>query len=168
MDWITIKNKTESWIKKYRYVVLIVMIGLVLMSLPEKKAETVTNESTEDTIHLHNAQEEEKRLEQILGRIKGVGEVEVMLTLLSSQQTIYQTDIDSSDSGNNERSNTVIITDSERANSGLISRIDAPQYMGAVIVCKGGNDPVVRLAVVDAVSKALGLSSNEISVLKMK
>jgi stage III sporulation protein AG len=64
--------------------------------------------------------------------------------------------------------NTVIVSNSDRANSGLITRIEAPKYMGAVIVCKGGNDPNVRLAIVDAVSKSLGLSSNEISVLKMK
>lgn len=168
MDWVSIKHKADTWFKKYRYVALIVAIGLVLITLPTKPKEESKQVSTTNAAVLNNSTEEEMRLEKILARINGVGEVDVMLTLACSQQTVYQTDTDLSDSGNSQRNNTVIVSNSDRANSGLITRIEAPKYMGAVIVCKGGNDPNVRLAIVDAVSKSLGLSSNEISVLKMK
>ena len=168
MDWVNVKSKAGSWFKKYRYVVLIVAIGLVLISLPTKSKQVTSETVTTESVYISDAADDEKRLEQILSRITGVGEVNVMLTLACSQQTIYQTDTDSSDSGNTQRKDTVTVTDRERANTGLITRIDAPKYLGAVIVCKGGNDPGVQLAIVDAVSKALGLNSNEISVLKMK
>lgn len=168
MDWVKLKNKANTWFQKYRYVVLIVLIGLVLITLPTKSKETTGENATIETSDLYTAADEERRLENILGRISGVGEVDVMLTLACSQQTVYQTDTDSSDSGNTQRKDTVIVTDKDRANSGLITRVEAPKYMGAVIVCKGGDDVNVRLAVVDAVSKALGLGSNDISVLKMK
>jgi hypothetical protein len=40
--------------------------------------------------------------------------------------------------------------------------------MGAVIVCQGADKPVVRLAIVEAVADATGLSTDTITVLKMK
>lgn len=168
MDWVIMKEKCVGWLKKYKFILLVLLVGLVLITLPTKKKETSDSLPAAEPEVLQNAAEEEARLENILARITGVGEVDVMLTLACSQQTVYQTDSDSSDSGNSQRTDTVIITESDRANTGLVTRVDAPRYMGAVIVCKGGNDPSVQLAVVDAVSKALGLDSSKISVLKMK
>ena len=42
----------------------------------------------------------------------------------------------------------------------------APQFRGALVVCPGGDDPQVRLAVMEAVSAVPGLGSNHISVCK--
>ena len=42
----------------------------------------------------------------------------------------------------------------------------APQFRGALVVCPGGDDPQVRLAVMEAVSAVTGLGSNHISVCK--
>jgi hypothetical protein len=41
-------------------------------------------------------------------------------------------------------------------------------YQGAVVLCQGAADAAVRLAVVEAVSKATGLGADKICVLKMK
>jgi stage III sporulation protein AG len=62
----------------------------------------------------------------------------------------------------------VIITDSDRAQQGLISQVLPPSYLGAVIVCQAGDQPEVKLAVVEAVCDAVGLTADKISVLKMK
>ena len=64
--------------------------------------------------------------------------------------------------------NTVTLTDSNRNQSGLIRQIIPEKYQGAVILCQGADDPIIRLAIVDAVSKATGLGANKISVLKLK
>jgi stage III sporulation protein AG len=40
--------------------------------------------------------------------------------------------------------------------------------MGAIVVCQGGDQPTVRLAILDAVSKVTGLGADKISILKMK
>jgi stage III sporulation protein AG len=40
--------------------------------------------------------------------------------------------------------------------------------MGAVVIAQGADDPSIKLAIVDAVTKATGLGANKISVLKMK
>ena len=67
-----------------------------------------------------------------------------------------------------ENQKTLIITDEKRAEKGLIRQVNPPVLQGAVVVCQGADAPKVKLAVVDAVMRATGLSSNQICVLKMK
>ena len=62
----------------------------------------------------------------------------------------------------------MIVSDSARAESGLVQQILPPTYQGAVILCQGADSAAVRLALIEAVSNATGLSSDRISVLKMK
>jgi stage III sporulation protein AG len=86
----------------------------------------------------------------------------VLLTPASGKETLYQTN------ENGDDSDTVIITDSSRNESGLIRQVNPPVYLGAIVLCQGGDRPSVRLAIVDAVSKVTGLGADRISVLKMK
>ena len=52
--------------------------------------------------------------------------------------------------------------------SGLIRQINPPAYLGAIVVCQGADNNTVRLAIVEAVSRATGLGADKISVLKMR
>ena len=109
-------------------------------------------------------------LTQVLKQIRGVGDVKLLLTLDAGAKTVYQTDQQSSSGGDSTslRLETVIISDSQRADQGLVQQIIAPQFRGAVVVCQGADDAAVRLAVVEAVSDATGLRTDRISVVKMK
>ena len=93
-----------------------------------------------------------------------------MLTISKGEQTIFQTNTSQSgtDQNSNYKSDTVITTNSSRNESGLISRIDPAKYLGAIVICQGADRPAVRLAVIEAVGKVTGLSSDRICVLKMK
>ena len=168
MDIKALSGKLPQWLKKYRYPILVLALGLVLMVLPgrSKKTEPVPVEKTvtEQTGSIST------ELAQILGRIQGVGKVEVMLTVKTGETTVYQTDedISTTETGSTVRKETVIVTNSDRQQEALVSQILPPEYLGAVIVCQGADDVQVRLAVVEAVSKATGLGSDRISVLKMK
>lgn len=169
MDWVGIKQQVTEYIRKYRYAALVVLLGLALLLIPGKKqtAETVSEtESAEDVCELT----EEQRLEALLCQIEGAGDVKVMLTLTAGEETVYQSDFQKSGGTDtsSEEYDTVIITDSERAQSGLIRQVNPPVYMGAIVVCEGASKATVRLSIVDAVSKATGLSTDRISVLKMK
>jgi stage III sporulation protein AG len=62
----------------------------------------------------------------------------------------------------------VLTSGSNRAEDVIVAQVMAPEYLGAVIVCEGGDDPMVKYAVADAVSKVTGLGTNRIAVLKMK
>lgn len=167
MDRISIANRTKEFLQKYKYTLLILGIGILLMSVPEV-ADTKTQENA--VIPQAEPMSASKELETILTQISGVGKVKVMLTEAAGKETIYQTDDDQSKSNDTEniRVETVIITNSSREEQGLIRTIIPPVYLGAIIVCQGGDNPSVKLSVVQAVSSVTGISSERIIVLKMK
>ena len=96
--------------------------------------------------------------------------MKVLLTISKGEKKEYQTDEDQSynETGNDIRKETVIIRDGEDNETALLIQIIAPEYLGAIVVCEGADDANVKLAVLEAVSKATGLRSDSISVLKMK
>ena len=148
-------------IKNNKFIFLVLGVGLVLMLLPTGKTETEIVQSMPET---YVSQEEQ--LESVIGQIQGVGKVRILLTIAQGERTLYVYDEDISDSQG--RKEAVVITDESRAQSGLVSQVLPPVYLGAVIVCQGGDQPAVRLAVVEAVGAATGLTADKISVLKMK
>ncbi|MGN0998243.1 MAG: hypothetical protein ACI4PO_01665 [Faecousia sp.] len=168
MDWEVVKDRLLDGVKKYKYALLVLILGLSLMLIPnsakQKSAQTDSVESTAPS-----CESLDRRLEDILSQIQGAGKVQVMLTIQSGEEILYQTDqkISSGSSGTSQW-DTVIITDANRAESGLITQVIAPTYKGAIIVCEGADKASVRLAVVEAVSKVTGLGADRISVLKMK
>lgn len=169
MDLKRIKGRLEPVLGKYKYAILILVIGIVLMMIPgtvfgdRKTEQTVIAETvtTADT---------KTELENILSCIAGAGTVKVMLKEGSGTETIYQTDEDStvSDNSTTTRTDVITVTDSNRGESGLIRQINPPKYMGAIVLCQGADEPMVKLAIVDAVSKITGLGADKIAVLKMK
>ena len=96
--------------------------------------------------------------------------LKVLLTEAVGAETIYQTDEDRNLSNNSEsvRVETVIVTNADREEQGLIRTVTPPVYLGAIIVCQGGDQPAVKLSIVQAVSSVTGISSERITVLKMK
>lgn len=168
MELKTVPKKIQDFIQKYKFVLLILLIGIVFMLLPNGKesSKQKTQEVKVNTQQISVG----KELEAMLAQTEGVGAVKVLLTTGEGEETVYQMDTDQSngESDSSIRSNTVTITDSERSQAGLVKQVNPPIYLGAVVICQGADDPAVRLSVVDAVSKATGLGANKISVLKMK
>lgn len=147
---------------KYKYVLVVLIAGLALMLLPgTQQEETVV--SMEEPRQQPGIQQS---LEAILSNIQGVGRVQVLLTEAQGTRTIYVSD--ESAASDSRKTDAVILTNSDRTQRGLVSQVIPPVYQGAIIVCQGGDNPAVRLAVVEAVCDATGLSADKISVLKMK
>lgn len=84
----------------------------------------------------------EKRLTDILSEIEGIGELHVMVTLDTSEQTEY---------GKNEE---------------MLLSVKMPQVRGVIVVCGGGDSVVVREKVVRAVTGVFAVSSTRVSVMK--
>ena len=168
MDLHLIKKNAILYGKKYAYLLLLPAIGIILMTLPQKAEDTAENVIlAAESVQQMSTQEQ---LEEILSHVAGAGRVKVMLTVSAGERTRYQTDSDTVNSGEGGTVSvdTVIVTDRERGQAGLITQVDPPQYLGAVIVCEGGDSATVRLAITEAVSDATGLPSDKITVLKMK
>ena len=151
-------------LKKYKYALIVVCIGLLLMWIPGRDAAATGQSKPAESVPVEK--ELAVKLEQILSKIQGAGEVKVLLSESRGEKIIYQTD--TSGSGDNLRVDTVILTDSQREQSGLTQTVLAPEYLGAIVVCQGADRADVRLAIVEAVSDLTGLGADKISVLKMK
>jgi stage III sporulation protein AG len=165
LEFTQLKERIYSFIKQNKYVLVIAVIGVLLL-LPETegKVEAVVHEPEAPTLSI------EQQLSKLLSTMDGAGKVEVLLTQAVGEEIVYQKDMNESISHNGTDSevSTVIVSGSDRSETGLICKVNPPIYLGAVILCQGGNDPSVRLAIVEAVSRATGLGADKISVLKME
>lgn len=158
-------EKLKLVLKKNGAVLLVLLLGLLLMLWPPKgeKAEPAAPVPAQtETLS--------GQLEKLLSQVAGAGQTRVLLTEDVGERTVYQSDENRStgEDRQEEKTDTVLVTDGTRQQSGLVRQKEAPTYRGAVVVCQGGADPQVRLQVVEAVSGATGLPSNRIVVLKMK
>lgn len=168
MDVGKIQKNISNYIKKYKFAAIVLLVGIIFILIPTgKRKETpsiVTVQEETENIQIQQS------LEQILSQISGAGEVSVLLSVSSGEETVYQTNNKHSGSEENRSTqyDTVTVTDADRNQTGLIKQTISPVYRGAIVVCEGADSAMVRLAIVEAVSNITGLSSDRISVLKMK
>lgn len=169
MDIIKMKKRISDVIEKYKYVGIVLLAGIILMLLPgkaiqnaDKQTPQVTGSEKENNLQV--------QLEEILEQIAGAGHVKVMLAVDQGESIIYQTDTTYAQSENNtdSRSQTILITDGERNENGLVHQKIPPVYRGAIVLAQGADDPTVKLAIAEAVSDVTGLGTDRISILKMK
>ena len=165
MDQLNIRERVTELYKKYRYGILIVLLGIALMCLPSRN-KSAADQAPEAANTVTEDQRLEVTLAGILSQIKGAGKVEVLLTEAMGAETMYQTDTNTGSEA--QRQDTVIITGSERTQTGLVRQVNPPRYLGAIVVCQGADNAQVRLAIVQAVSSVTGLGADHITVLKMK
>lgn len=162
-------EKIKHIFTQYRYPFLILLLGLFLMTRPDKRSEFPKSQTVETSSVIDQPSLAEE-LSVLLSQMEGAGEVKVLLTEEIGEEICYQEDVQASSDAHstNERLNTVILSDSARNQTGMIRQVKPPQYQGAIILCRGADSASVRLALVEAVANAAGIKSNHISVLKMK
>lgn len=164
MEFLGLKNKAQEAFQKYRYVLLVVLAGILLMALPEsgkpKEAPSAPQAVEENTPDLQQS------LTALLGKIQGAGQVQVLLTEAAGEQVLYERDEERN--GDQIRRKTVLVTGSDRREGGLVRQVIPPTYQGAVVLCQGADSASIRLSIVEAVGSATGLTSDKITVLKMK
>jgi stage III sporulation protein AG len=167
LERIDVVSLIKKYSKKYKFPLIVLGLGLVFLLLsPSAKVDEDFESLSDVQVNILSV---EDQLARILSSVKGAGKVQVMLTVAQGERIMYQTDEDlaSGDSGTS-RWDTVIITGTDRAQSGLIQQVIPPVYRGAIIVCQGAQNASVRLAIVEAVSNITGLGADKISVVKMK
>ena len=151
---------------KYKHVLLILLVGIGLMLLPSGGKSTSQNAATAEPEPVAKTQTLQEQLSDLLSRMEGAGRVEVLLTLATGEETLYQTNGDRT--SETERFDTVLVSDSGHNETGLIRQVNPPTYLGAVVLCQGADSSALRLAITQAVANATGLGYHKITVLKMK
>ena len=162
MDMIERKNAAMIYIRKHRMVLIALLTGVALMLFPEKPKQ----EELPQVVQEEKSPDLEGALEEILSLIQGAGNVRVLLTEAEGEKTIYQINENASSGGS--RRDTVLVTNAQREETGLVRQIVPPKFQGAVILCQGAESSVVRLSIVEAVKSATGLPADRIAVIKMK
>lgn len=164
MDAIKAVTTAADFLKKNRFLLLMIAAGMILLSLPAEKA--LPQSAPVQSTPAQEAATVEERLAAILSKLDGAGKTAVLLTEAKGEQILYQTN--DSASGTEMRTDTVLVTGSDRAETGLVRQRMSPVWQGAVILCQGADRPEIRLRIVEAVMSATGLTSDKITVLKMK
>ena len=176
------KQKTEGvrriW-DKYKFVALVALAGAVLLLWPGGDGKTAERASPQAAALVEAELQQEmvqslskQEMEDILGRIQGVGEVQVLLTVESDGERQLAQDSELSYSGSTaapedySRSSQTVLVDDGSAEAPVVTRTVYPTYRGALVVCQGGDRADVKLAVTEAVAALTGLSADRITVAK--
>lgn len=175
-----ISSAVVEFLTKYKYIVIIAVLGLALLMWPSGDSDTSDEPNVSSQPKSGNEMYDmEEKLRNILSKIEGVGRLDVSLTLKSGVEVQYAGEVSQSSqqkleggqlaqSELNEDSKVVVLRDKDGNESAAIVKEIYPEYLGAVVVCDGAGSASVRLQVTNAVSTLTGLSSDKISVVKMK
>ena len=167
------REKLLAFCKKNKWILLTGALGLVMLCLPVGGGTEVPPVIAETEEEVFSAEAFEQRLEAILSEIDGAGRVRVMLTLGSSTETVYATDLAEHEriresETEHEREESIVFG-AQSGSTAAVERVRIyPKFSGAVVVCDGADKASVKLMVLSAVSAATGLSSEKISVLPGK
>lgn len=155
---------SELW-KKYKFVLLVVLVGVILMLLPvsSRTKETAASDSPTPQ-EAFDLEATEQRMEEVLGKIDGVGKLRLMLTLQSGTRLTLAEDTQR-DQERTQRE-TVTLNRGSGNQEIVVTNRYYPVYQGAVVVCQGADSSAVRLAVTETVQALTGLPSDRIMVAK--
>lgn len=177
-DWL----KNLSFIKKLKQVkhigliVTIIFILILLIILfgnfnfsTSSAISTSTSSATYTTSAEYVIQMEDK-LKNLISKIKGSGNVEVMLTLDSGTSVVLASNDETVTTSNGNASTTTvsanpIIIEQSGSNLPVIVEEILPKIKGVVIVSSGAKDINVRLNILNAVQTLTGLANSQIQIL---
>ncbi len=188
VDSKNLRGKAKSFFqndKKVKILTAILIAGIVLIALSEfwpsgqKKSKVVS--SSEEQTSQRYTQELEEKIMGIVGSIRGVGDLKVLVTLESSEETVYaqetKTSVDStkdvmSENGKTQRKESteqkyLLVEGEDGKKQALIKTTKEPEVKGIVIVCEGGDSTAVKAEVINAVTTALDISSSRVCVTKI-
>lgn len=189
------KYHMEKWFRRENLVVLVLGgILLVVIAMPIKEPEKESQAVEEhDTVVLQEKQEGdyekwyayathlEEELEEILAKVKGVGEVSVMITLDASEEVITQKDetiIRNETQEQDSAGGTRIVTGSDLREETIyqktegeeipyITKTKLPEISGVLVVAKGAGNAMVKKRITEIAEALFSVEAHKITVVEM-
>lgn len=164
-----VKGAKAVW-DKYKYIVLIALVGVVLLLWPSGDAAAPEKPPAETDSPAETSETLQREMEEVLSKISGVGEVRLLLTMESDGERQLARDISVSYRGSYDapedysRSSETVKADGE--DGIVVTTRRYATYRGALVVCQGADRAEVRLAVTQAVMALTGLSADRVTVAK--
>ena len=122
----------------------------------------------------------EQRVKQILKNVDGVGTVDVMIVLKSSEEKVLRVDRNTSDSSTeevdsgggtrkitaSEQQESTILTGQGENTAPIVEKELKPEIEGIIISAQGGGSPTVKAEISGAMEALFDLPPHKIKVLK--
>ena len=171
-------NLMKSVLTAVLFGVLLILAGDMLTGsgTKEEKKETVEQPSEAGNSYISSL---EDKTEALLSKVSGAGNVEVMITLNDSGESVYaqenkksssQTDESASQGDmrgiNSETEENTVVTVNN--GDGSTSPVEmTAEISGIVIVAEGGDDVIVKDALIRAAQALFDVPANKVEVFKM-
>ena len=141
---VNIQEKLNEWLKNEKLRRGVVAAGIIAAALMVFTNLVAPNsgEGTDFAVSEY-CDKTEGDLERMLTNIRGAGKTKVLLTMENSVERVYLSD------------------------SATKTKEVQPRVRGVLVVCEGGDDPVVAERVTEAVCKSLGVSTAKVCVTKL-
>ena len=188
------KKKIENLV----FFVIILIVTIVIINIiwnGDKKNSSNDKDVQNDTskqlassdtssleVSSNTTNELEIKLEEILSKIQGVGEVEVFINYSESSEIIPMYN-ESTQTSNTEETDTsggtrtieetdsqkeIIYEESDGEKTVITQKVVEPQIEGAIITAKGAGNAEVKTRIIQAVEAVTGLATHKIQVFEME
>ncbi|MBP1969714.1 stage III sporulation protein AG [Virgibacillus natechei] len=192
-------NNSKTPSKKTGYIIVLALVGLLLLILGnvfsspeesnmdtdfenqvEQDSQETSSEEVSATADVDELEESFKKdLENMLNKIQGVSEAEVMVNLDSTNVKVYEkdlvisgqtTDEDDSNGGtrqvedNTEETQVVLVRQGDQEVP-LLTQTEKPDVRGVFVVAKGADNSNVKNWMVESISRVLDVPTHRVSVM---
>ena len=197
-----LKDKMYKILKQKNITNLIILLLLVIMfylvvsyftgvnnitksektNLEKVSKEDMNSNSQKDSEVLSYQEKQEKDLERILGKINGVGSVDVVINFQSSEVKVPAVDNSSqkstteeTDSEGGTRVNSqetdgdkIVMSNSSNGSEPVRLKTEKPEVLGVMVVAEGAEDSKIKYEITKAISSLYNISVDKVNVLAMK
>ena len=176
------KLKRSDWLILVLAGILILIIALPTDTKEKKQAEkSKENISKENNTMEASKDEVERKLEDILEKIDGAGDVKVMITYQDSGTQVVEKDKNTSENSLEESDSTggvrstkeqqlqesTVYEEADAGNTPFVSKELLPKVEGILIVASGGDNQKVKQNISEAVLALFQVEAHRIKIVKM-
>ena len=176
------KLKRSDWLILVLAGILILIIALPTDTKEKKQAEEAKENISKENNTMEASKDEiERKLEDILEKIDGAGDVKVMITYQDSGTQVVEKDKNTSENSLEESDSTggvritkeqqlqesTVYEDADAGNTPFVSKELLPKVEGILIVASGGDNQKVKQNISEAVLALFQVEAHRIKIVKM-
>ncbi|WP_147404695.1 stage III sporulation protein AG [Roseburia sp. AF15-21] len=176
------KLKRSDWLILVLAGILILIITLPTDTKEKKQAEEAKENISKENNTMEASKDEiERKLEDILEKIDGAGDVKVMITYQDSGTQVVEKDKNTSENSLEESDSTggvrstkeqqlqesTVYEEADAGNTPFVSKELLPKVEGILIVASGGDNQKVKQNISEAVLALFQVEAHRIKIVKM-
>lgn len=176
------KLKRSDWLILVLAGILILIIALPTDTKEKKQAEEAKENISKENNTMEASKDEiERKLEDILEKIDGAGDVKVMITYQDSGTQVVEKDKNTSENSLEESDSTggvrstkeqqlqesTVYEEADVGNTPFVSKELLPKVEGILIVASGGDNQKVKQNISEAVLALFQVEAHRIKIVKM-